>query len=150
MTTYAKQTTVSPEKSRGEIEATLTRYGASKFMYGWQGDQAVIAFEAHGRRIRFILPLPHSIERGPKGRRLKNPKQALERETRQRWRALALCIKAKLEAVESNIATFEDEFLPYTMLPNGMTVGEFIQPQIERAYETQTMPPLLGSGKDSQ
>ena len=143
MAIYAKQTTVSPEKSRAEIEAILTRYGASQFLYGWQGEQAVIAFEANGRRIRFILPLPHAAERSPKGRRVKNPKQALDRETRQRWRALALAIKAKLEAVQSNIATFEDEFLPYTVLPNGMTAGEWLQPQIERAYETRSMPPLL-------
>jgi hypothetical protein len=148
MTVYAKQTTVSPEKSRGEIERILTRYGAQKFMYGWQGGSAIIAFESSGRRIRFVLPLPIAIERGPKGRKVRNTQEATERETRQRWRALALCIKAKLEAVSSNIASFEDEFLPYTVLPNGMTVGEYIQPQIERAYETQTMPPLLGSGRD--
>lgn len=149
MPIYAKQTSVSPEKSRAEIEHILTRYGASKFMYGWQGDAAIIAFEANDRRIRFVLPLPERVVRSPKGRAVRNIQQATERAIRQRWRALALAIKAKLEAVESNIATFEDEFLPYTVLPNGMTVGEFIQPQIEQAYATQTMPPLLlGSGKE--
>jgi hypothetical protein len=148
MSVYAKQTTVSPEKSRVEIETTLTRYGASKFLYGWQNHQAVIAFEAKGRRIRFIVPLPEMSERSSRGRRLPNPTGAYERETRQRWRALALAIKAKLEMVESQIATFEDEFLPYTVLPNGMTAGEWLQPQIEQAYKTQAMPPLLSSGRE--
>jgi hypothetical protein len=37
----------------------------------------------------------------------------------QRWRALALAIKA----VESGIATFEEEFLAHIALPNGSTVG---------------------------
>lgn len=149
MATYAKQTTVSPEKSRAEIEHILTRYGASKFMYGWQASNAIIAFEAHGRRIRFVMQVPDKVEHGPKGRRVRNTNEATEREKRRLWRALALGILAKLEMVESNIASFEDEFLAYVVLPNGMTVGEFIQPQIEQAYKTQTMPPLLlGPGEE--
>jgi hypothetical protein len=66
---------------------------------------------------------------------------------RQRWRALALVIKAKLEAVEAGISSVEDEFLSFIMLPNGSTVGEWVQPQIERVYESGSMPALLpGSG----
>jgi hypothetical protein len=69
---------------------------------------------------------------------------------RQRWRALALAIKAKLEAVESGIATFEEEFMAYIVLPDGQTVGEFLSPQIEAAYSSGRMPPLLpGIGETS-
>jgi hypothetical protein len=32
---FAEKTTVSSDKSRAEIERTLSRYGASSFMYGW-------------------------------------------------------------------------------------------------------------------
>lgn len=48
---YASSTTVSPEKSRGEIEAMLTRYGANSFGYAWeeQGRIAVIQFCAKDR-----------------------------------------------------------------------------------------------------
>ena len=35
---YAANTEVGSERSRAEIERTLTRYGATSFMYGW--DQA--------------------------------------------------------------------------------------------------------------
>lgn len=35
MTRYAQKTTVPVERSRNEIEATLARYGAQQFMYGW-------------------------------------------------------------------------------------------------------------------
>ncbi len=149
MTVYAKQTTVSPEKSRAEIESILKRYGASKFMYGWQAGGAIIAFEANGRHIRFVLPLPDKVIRTPKGRYVRNVETYTEQVKRQRWRALALAIKAKLEMVASDIATFETEFEPYTLLPNGMTVSEWMQPQIQRAYETGSMPPLLlGPGKE--
>ena len=35
MSRYAEQTSVAAERSRAEIEGTLTRYGATAFMYGW-------------------------------------------------------------------------------------------------------------------
>jgi hypothetical protein len=57
--------------------------------------------------------------------------------------ALALAIKAKLEAVESGIATFEEEFLAYVVLPDGQSVGQHVLPNIEQAYVTNKMPPLL-------
>lgn len=58
MSRYAKDTTVSSAKSRDEIERTLTRYGASGFMYGWQEDSAVVAFKMGNRSVKFTLPLP--------------------------------------------------------------------------------------------
>ena len=61
----------------------------------------------------------------------------------QRWRALLLVVKAKLEAVEAEIATFEEEFLPHIVLPNGRTVGEMALPEIERAYQGGRTPALL-------
>jgi hypothetical protein len=74
---------------------------------------------------------------------------AWEQATRQRWRALALVIKAKLEAVDSGITEFEDEFLAHILLPNGTTVGEHVRPGIAQAYESGTMPPLLAIGMGS-
>jgi hypothetical protein len=63
MTRYAQDTSVSSDRSRAEIERTLARYGAIKFMYGWEENRAIIAFEAHERRIRFDLPLPNRQDR---------------------------------------------------------------------------------------
>ena len=56
--------------------------------------------------------------------------KAWEQACRQRWRALSLCIKAKLEACESGITTFEEEFLAQLVLPGGVTVAEKIMPSI--------------------
>ena len=69
--------------------------------------------------------------------------EAWEQACRQRWRALKLVIQAKLEAVESGISVFEDEFMSNIVLPDGRTVGEFMKPQIEETYIHGTMPPLL-------
>lgn len=147
---YASETTVSAEKSRAEIEMILRRYGADRFMSGYDGRQAMVAFEAEGRRVKFVLPLPQVEEfaLSEKGRR-RNREQmeaAYEQEIRRRWRALALAIKAKLEVVATGISSFEDEFMAHIMLPDGSTVGAWMRPQLENVYLTGKMPPLLGPG----
>lgn len=150
MPKYAQQTTVSSEKSRNEIERILMRWGASSFMYGTSPSRAIVAFEAYGRRVQFRLPMPDrdadEFKRTPARRNVRTPEQreaAYEQAVRQRWRALALVIKAKLEAVEAGITEFEDEFLSHIMLPGGQTAGDWLRPQIASAYETGRMPPLL-------
>jgi hypothetical protein len=153
MTLYAANTSVSVEKSKAEIETLLTRYGASHFMSGWSPTGSVIAFEVAARRVRFSLPLPqkdaarftHRLHSS--GRTISRAQteafKLWEQECRSRWRALALVIKAKLEAVESGISSFESEFLAHVMLPNGDTVGEWAAPQLARAYQSSEMPPLM-------
>lgn len=149
MSRYAENTSVSSERSRAEIEQTLARYGADGFMYGWDGGTAVLAFQMHGRRIRFDLQMPDrasdDFQLTETGRE-RSPAQAAkawEQACRQRWRALALVIKAKLEAVESGITMFEEEFLAHIVLPHGGTVGGWMLPQVDDAYKTGNMPPLL-------
>lgn len=155
MTRYAENTAVSSEKSRAEIERTLTRYGATAFGYGWQNNSAVIMFEVRGRRIKFTLPLPDkqgdSIRLTPTGmvRGDRAREEAYEQAVRQRWRALVLCIKAKLEAVEAGIVEFSDEFMAHVVLPDGQTVGEWAKPQLELAYRSGKMPPMLGYRGDA-
>jgi hypothetical protein len=147
--TYAANTEVSTDRSRAEIERTLQRYGATGFLYGWKNDHAILGFEMNGRQLRFTMALPDrqadDFQKTPTGktRTPRAAQEAWEQATRQRWRALALVIKAKLEAVESGIATFEEEFLAYILLPSGQTVGQWMLPQVERAYLTGDMPALL-------
>lgn len=150
MTKYANQTSVSPDRSRAEIERTLTRYGATGFMYGWSERGAVIGFMIKGKQYKCLLELESKeiYIRSEKGRRRTTlqVQGAWEQATRQRWRALALVIKAKLEAVESKISTVESEFLPWMVLPNGETVGQWMVPQLEVIYKSGKMPPLLPGG----
>ena len=150
MTRYAEKTSVASDRSRAEIEKTLVRYGADQFMYGWQEDKAIVGFRMSGRMIKFILPMPDRAAKEFTHTPNKNQRrsedaiaQAFEQAIRQRWRALALVIKAKLEAVETEIVTFDNEFMAHIVLPDGQTVGQFMRPQIESAYETGDMPPLL-------
>lgn len=147
--TYAKRTEVSSAKSRAEIEKTLTRYGATSFAYGWEEQHAAIGFKVDGRQIRFVLPMPDRSGREfthtPTG--LKRTPSSVEavydQAVRQRWRALALVVKAKLEAVASGIVTLEQEFYAQIVLPNGRTVYEETQSAVEQAYATGRVAPLL-------
>ena len=141
---YAEGTTVPFERSRAEIEQTLKRYGATSFAYEWKDKKAVILFEASVRHLRFELAMPTASEF--EGTRYASSEEKCAAEMRRRWRCLALVIKAKLEAVQSGIAEFEEEFLAHIILPNGETAGEWMKPQIAMAYETGKMSPLLTGG----
>ena len=144
---YAEGTEVSTDRSRVEIEGILRRYGADKFMYGWEARRAVVGFAFEGRQIRMTLPLPDESEfaETPTGRERteRQVKQEYEKEVRRLWRALCLLIKAKLEAIASGISTLEEQFLPYLVLPNGHTIGEQVLPQIEQVLAKGQLPPLL-------
>lgn len=139
--TYAAGTDVSSDKSRAEIERTLTRWGANSFAYMSDRTRAQVAFEYGGRRVRFVLPLPDRGSREftltPTGktRAAAAAEQAYEQAVRQRWRALALVVKAKLEAVEANISTFDQEFYANLVLPDGSTVFEATAPQVSAAIQ---------------
>lgn len=139
---FAQTTKVPVERTRQEIESVLRRYGADQFISGWEHGRAMLGFRARNRMIRFELVLPPPAKDG-------RAQQRIDQETRQRWRALLLVVKAKLEAVESHIATFEEEFLAHIVLPNNQTVGEYLIPQIASAYESRVMPRLLGDGAES-
>lgn len=148
--TYASATDVSSSTSREEIERTLQRYGATQFAYGWNGSHAVVGFVINERQVKFVLPLPDrnsdEFTLTPARRNRRSPgdaAKAYEQAVKQKWRALALVIKAKLEAVESGIVTFEDEFAMHMVLPDGRTVREVVSPAIATAYATGRMPSLL-------
>jgi hypothetical protein len=147
---YAQHTEVSSERSKAEIERMLTRYGATSFASGWQGNQAVIQFAMNQKRVKFLLPLPDKSSRefthtpGRGNRRSESDSyKAWEQSTRQRWRALALVVKAKLEAVGTHITSFEDEFMAYIVMPDGKTVSEHAMPMIEAAYSGKKITALL-------
>lgn len=151
---YASSTTVDSHQSRAGIERTLTRYGATAFSYGWEVSRAAISFVADGRQIRFVLPLPDSAFREfthtPSTQKPRAPKAAdaeYEKAVRQRWRALALVVQAKLEAVNAGIATFEQEFYAHTVLPNGRTVGKHTSESVDRAIASPSAGNLKSLGE---
>lgn len=153
MTRYAFNTEVNSERSRAEIERTLQRYGADRFAYMSSRTDATLGFECHGLMVRFHLPMPDPTDKAFTHTPAKNIErsstqayEAWEQACRQKWRALSLVVKAKLEAVESGITTFEDEFLAHIVLPGGQTVGQQALPKVREAYASGKNVPLLTLG----
>lgn len=129
---FADATKVPVAQSRAEIERLLERHRARQ--YGTATDyelqQARVQFRLHERIVRFVISLPDPNKlRG----------ERLAQAERQRWRALLLVIKAKLEAVENHIATFEEEFLAHIVLPNDKTVADYVIPQVAAMYKAGHM-----------
>ncbi len=152
---YAEHTKVPAAQSRAEIERILGRYGASAFMYGMMANMAVVAFEMKGRKVKMVLPFLDPGEREfthnaqGKCRGSSATEDFYQRHIRQRWRALVLIIKAKLEAVESGITNFESEFLSDILMPDGITVGAHVKENIRAAYDGGNVPPLLEGPKEA-
>jgi len=127
---YAKRTQVSVQRSRSEIERIVLRYGADQFGSAYAADRAMIQFRLgqkdKGWLLRFNLPLPHGDAQ----------------DQRQRWRALSLVIKAKLESCESGIETIEQAFLANIVTPSGQTMAEILTPQLKDMREQGRLPAL--------
>lgn len=151
---FAKETTVPVERSRAEIEETVRRYGATKFTSGWDEDrnEAMVMFHIEGFYIRFTLPMPnmadksitHTVRRGQTVRRNEGQQRhEWEQQVRQRWRALLLAIKGKLEAVECKISTISTEFLAFIVMPNDQLLSEWLATEALPNIRKGVMP-LLG------
>ena len=125
---YAARTAVPVDKTRVEIEKVIRRYGATGFVSGWQNDDVRLEFLCRGRHIRFIMKEP-----------------AVEQAKRQKWRSLLLLVKAKLEAVDAKITTFEEAFLGDIVMPDGKTVYERVREPIALEYEKRAPVTLLGA-----
>jgi len=136
---YAAATQVGADRSRAEIERLLLRFGADKFSYAYESGRAAIVFALRGVVVLMRVPLPDRDDPAytttETGRKRKGDAgfKAWEQETRRRWRALALSIKAKLIAVEDGVATFEQEFLAYLVVGRGVTVGDRLLPYVADA-----------------
>lgn len=135
---YAKDTIVPVSKTRGEIEQLLERAKAKQFGTAVDYDllTARVQFKLHERVVRFTVALPDRKKMGDGVR--------YERAERQRWRALLLVLKAKLESIESQIETFEAAFLSQIVMPNDRTVADIIVPLVAESYKGGKMPKGLG------
>jgi hypothetical protein len=94
------------------------------------------------REVRLEVPMPHELEAGSRAK--------ADAATRQRWRALVLVLKAKLEAVASGISTLESEFLSGIVLPNGMTIGQAMLPRLSEAVASGRLLPPASSDAEGR
>jgi hypothetical protein len=144
---YAEGTEVPVSRSRDEVERTLNRYGASEFAYSTREGLVQLAFRIRDTEIAMKIPMPKRNERrfthSSRGPRTESAQEAeFEQACRQRWRAVALLVKAKLEAVAAGISTVEEEFLADVLVWEAegprRRVFDMVQPVLERTRAIET------------
>lgn len=156
MPRYAANTSVSTERSQEQIKSTLRRYGADGFGVIEESGRAAVMFRISGLTARIDVPLPNrqdvAFTTSDAGRRRTDvaAAAAYDAACRQRWRALLLAIKAKLEAVECKISTLETEFMPFLVLPDGRTLAQRLLPVLHEAVSEGRMPKLFLPGPGSE
>lgn len=69
-----------------------------------------------------------------------------EQSCRERWRAVVLLVKAKLELARLGVSTVEREFLADLVLPDGQTLHTAMRGPIADALANGRMPRLLLPG----
>ena len=124
---FAEDTKVPISQSLDEIRRTVARYGGEQFLHAAMDDRLIVGFSKEGRQVRFQV----SQEPG-------DPQN-----NRRLARALLLVMKAKLEAVESGVAIFDDEFLANIVMPDGKLVAAHIRPRLAAAYASGGEAPAL-------
>jgi hypothetical protein len=146
---FASETSVPVERSRAELENLLRRYEADQFVSGWEESRAMVGFRIAGRTVRLEVPMPtlRDVERDGANRRRSPAKKtaALAQMERQRWRALLLLTKAKLEACALGLETFEQAFLAGIVTPNGQTIGQRLVQQLDEIQKGGAIKLLPGA-----
>ena len=153
--TYARNTTVSAIRTRNEIEETLERYGADGFAYATQGNLATVIFAMENRRIRFVLELPD-----PQEFRHNNHNPPRERSARgQQGKPMtkpAASVAGTVAGHQGQAGGRNGGHLHH----RGRVPGQHrparqhhrrrvVLPQIDQAYRTGNMPPLLPAAGNS-
>src|SRR5258708_2375284 len=125
MTRYAEGTTVSVDRTQGEIRQLLLRAGATHYAVGEAPEKAMVQFALGGRHYRFEVIRP-SID-DVQGFYSRTPTNgwnwAVDAEWRRRWRARLLWIKAQIEFAEGEPGALEEAMLAHLVLPDGRTLG---------------------------
>jgi hypothetical protein len=152
---FAENTSVSVERSKAELDTLLGKAGAASrgIVSDDQQGQAIVAFALGGGKYRLSVPLP-KLEDFPQhkqwpqgwagwsdGRRSAWRYKQWEQASRQRWRALILVVKSKLEIVRLGLSSAQREFMADLVLSNGQTVSEMMATPGNRLLSQSTEGP---------
>lgn len=115
---FAQDTEVTESKSRYEIESNLEKYGVDEYACKKTATESTVWFKKDG--VAFMVTIAVSPD---------------AKENRRRWRSLALLVKANLVAIDDNIVTFREAFMPYIVTNDGRSLYKVLSPKIDQASE---------------
>lgn len=143
---YAKNTTVSEHKTLAQIQKMLVLFGVDEFGHVSRQHEAIISCTYKGIRIEMSISLPARDDKQFTETPTGQPRcesaalKEWEKEVRRKWRALYLVIKGLLVGIADGVLDFNEAFLSWIVLVNGVTVYQKALPYIEEARIGQ---PLL-------
>lgn len=135
-----ESTSVPVERSQGEIRKLLIKHAVAQLAFGEDRDEtgqrwAAVTFRHGPYAVRIRVPLKVVDERIVRSKytraRTKTVDQIrdelYEQEDRRIWRVMAWNLKARMVAVEEEVETFEQAFLPHLLDPRtGRTIYEHL------------------------
>ena len=146
-------TSVSVERSQGEIRKLLGKHGAGRFAFGEERDDvgqrwAGVSFTYGGRavRMRVALKLVDEREVQAKAKRARAKTvneirdEAYEQEEKRIWRVLSWNLKARMVAVEEGVETFEEAFLAHLI---DERTGRTVYEELAEHGRVELAAPLL-------
>lgn len=146
-------TTVSVEKSQGAIRSLLVAHGAREFQFGESSGAdgvrlAAVGFVANGHAVRMRVPhkpinqrdLARRLTRARTKDRATIASEMEEQEAKRIWRVLHWNLKARMEAVQEGVETFEEAFLAHLL---DERTGETIYETLARSGSIDLGMPLL-------
>ncbi|MCA4133382.1 hypothetical protein [Arthrobacter sp. M4] len=137
---YVRGASITASASQAEIQDMLSDFGAVGLRCIREDGRATIAFRSGGQQFRMILVLPRSadeeLQKRSTGHALKTPQET----ARQRWRALSVLIRAKLDAVASGIVSFDQEFMAYRLPPHEFEDGRTSPDTQAPAHQPNSSP----------
>lgn len=155
---YAKGTSVPTSRTEAEIRKLLAEHGANRLavMTDLEQRRVEIAFQVDRLAFRMAVPMPDPSDRAFNYTNHRTPRELTKQERdrklsqaeRERWRAVLLLVKAKLQAIQLGVSTWEEEFLPYLVIDRrGQTLGQKVLPNLQAVLETGDLPtlPLLSN-----
>lgn len=135
-------TSISAEKTVGEIQSKLAKAGAHQILHEYDGfgNVAALSFRINTRFGNVAFRLPSNIgavEAILKKQFGRGRYTDIEQATRVGWRILKDWVEAQLALIETGMVTIEQVFLPYAQDSKGQTVYESI---LERKFTGLALP----------
>jgi hypothetical protein len=138
-------TTVSADKTIGEIQSILAKAGARQIMHGYDanGNCTELSFRIHTKFGEIAFLLPANIEAVEKvlishrvRHRFSRPGDR-EHATKVGWRILKDWVEAQIALIKTGMVSVEQVFLPFAQNAEGQTIYEAL---VEKKFTGLALP----------
>lgn len=131
MSMFMGTTKISAERTVGQVQGLLAKYGATQVLTEYlNGQVSAVSFrmQIDNRSIPFRLPCRYkAIEARLERKRHEDQEEWDSRLRRIAWRQLYRWIEAQCALIETGMVATEEVFLPYIQNTKGITLFESFQ-----------------------